>query len=285
MASKTSSIALSLFAYIFILLSFIPYSFASDNPPHHIISLAPSITESLYALGLEDSVIGISIYCPAGNTRKEHIGTIWEPNVEKILSLSPDLVLATKEGNKKGDVLKLIKLGIPVVTVESDRNFNDICDNFLQIGRSVGKEKKAREIIAAAKARIKAVQDRVSGKNPVRTFWEVGAKPLFTVSAGSFIDDFCRYTGCSNIFSDIKIRYPRISREEVVRRDPEAILLVSMGDVTEAELRSWAAFPELGAVRSERVFIIKSSDIFTPTPLTFAKGVEIIAGLLHPNEK
>lgn len=244
--------------------------------------MAPSITESLYDLGVEESVIGISIYCPAGKTPKERIGTIWEPNIEKIVSLSPDLVIITKEGNKKGDALKLRKFGISVAIVESDRNFYDICNNFLTIGKYIGKEDRAREIIATARTRVKAVQNRVSGEKPVRVFWEVGARPLFTVSADTFIDDFCRYTGSTNIFADIRTRYPRISREEVVKRNPAAILLVAMGDVTEDEQRSWAGFTDLEAVRSNRVFIIKTSNIFTPTPLTFARGVELFADLLHP---
>jgi iron complex transport system substrate-binding protein len=250
--------------------------------PQRIVSLAPSVTESLYELGAENRVIGISVYCPKGASKKEVIGTVWEPNIEKILSLAPDLVIATKEGNKRASVEKLQSLGIRVLTVGEDRDFESICDNFLKLAGAVGKEERAKQLITEASARINGVQRALLREPKVRVFWEVGAQPLFTISRHSFINDFSRYTGSSNIFSALGARYPQVSREEVLKRDPDAILLVTMGDVTGSERARWENFTQIAAVRNDRIAVIDAPEIFTPTPLTFAKGVEIVARLLHP---
>lgn len=254
---------------------------AAAQTPKRIVSLAPSVTENLYALGLESNVVGISVYCPAGTTKKERIGTLWEPNIEKILTLSPDLVIASKEGNKKGPVHKLRGLGIPVYVVDDDRDFATICANFLSLGKRLGEEDRARTIVVSARARVQEVALKLRGRPLVRVFWEVGARPLFTISRQSFINDFNTYTGCTNIFDDLALRYPQVSREEVLKRDPDALLLVTMGDVTGEEKKYWESFPVLSAARNRRIFVISASEIFTPTPLTFARGVELIASIVH----
>jgi len=263
-----------------IVLTIIAVSFAET--PKRIISLAPSVTESLYQLGLEDRVVAITMYCPRGTHPKEIIGTLWEPNIEKIAALSPDLVIISKEGNQKSTLQKLQELRIPTYVIQEDRDFKSLCDNYLGLGRRVGKEKEAREIVAEATRGIEAVRKRVATEKPLAVFWEVGAQPLFTISNNSFINDFNTYAGSVNLFRDVNVRYPKISREEVVRRDPDAIIIVAMGDVTKNEQDYWRQFGSMAAVRNKRIYVIRSQEIFTPTPLTFLKGVERIAALLHP---
>lgn len=250
--------------------------------PNRIVSLAPSITESLYQLGREDAVIATTVYCPKGTRPKESIGTLLEPNIEKIASLSPDLVIISKEGNRQGVLNKLQELGIPVYVIEEDRSFDSICDNYLRLARVVGREKKAIEIIAQTRVKLAAIQCRIRNKKPLRVFWEVGARPLFTISRNSFINDFNTYVGAVNLFNDINLRYPKISREEVIKRNPDAIILVAMGDVTKNELDYWKQFQGIAAVRDRRLFVVEMQEIYTPTPPTFLKGVELIANLLHP---
>jgi iron complex transport system substrate-binding protein len=252
------------------------------DAPKRIVSLAPSITESLYQLGLEASVAGITTYCPRGTTPKQVVGTLWEPDIERILALAPDLVVASKEGNRKAAVLKMRELGLNVCILDEDRDFESICANFRTLGAAVGKAAEAQAVIARTRASLAAIQKRTRRGKPVRVFWEVGARPLFTISRNSFINDYGRYTGSVNIFDDVSTRYPKISREEVLRRDPDALIIVAMGDVTRSESASWQRFPGMAAVRNNRIYVIASQEIFTPTPLTFLKGAELIAGLLHP---
>ncbi|MHB9155458.1 MAG: ABC transporter substrate-binding protein [Endomicrobiales bacterium] len=249
--------------------------------PRKIVSLAPSITKNLYLLGMEDAVIAVTRYCPPGTTHKENIGTVLEPNIEKIVSLSPDLVIATKEGNNAGTVKKLASLGIPVFVMDSVNSYDDICRGFLALGTFVGKEERARAIIEDASRRLSVIRDKIRGRPLVTVFWEVGAQPLFTASRKSFVNEFIERAGGINIFADARSRYPRISREEVVRRDPDVIILVTMGDVTEDEKRSWERFKQVKAVRSGSIFTLKDSFFTDPTPPAIADGVETMAAVLQ----
>lgn len=143
--------------FIILLLCISAITFAG-NFPERIISLGPVITEELFLLGVGDRVIGNTIYCinPPEAKTKEKIGTVIEINIEKILSLKPDLVLATNLTDQKA-VKKLKTLGIRVESFSYPENFNRICLDFLKLGKLVGKEKKAKEIIKKSKIDIKNI--------------------------------------------------------------------------------------------------------------------------------
>ena len=112
-----------------------------------IISLAPSVTESLYELGMDEQIIANTTFCSDGKIKKEKIGTFTEPNIEKIISLKPDLIIATKEGNNKAVVEKLIRLKLPVYVMETVAKFEDICNNFQSLADFLGKTETANKIV------------------------------------------------------------------------------------------------------------------------------------------
>ena len=116
-----------------------------------IISLAPSVTESLYELGIDKELIANTVYCSNGNFKKEKVGTVTEPNIEKIVSLNPDLIIATKEGNYKTIVDKLIRLKLTVYVMEPYSNFEDICFNFQQLADYLDKSDEAKQIVSNVK--------------------------------------------------------------------------------------------------------------------------------------
>ncbi|MCK4519916.1 MAG: ABC transporter substrate-binding protein, partial [Candidatus Omnitrophica bacterium] len=126
--------------------------YAGQNFPQRIISLGPSITEQLYLLSAQDRLVGCTIYCkrPKEAKSKEKVGTVVEVNLEKIIGLKPDLVLATSLTNFKA-IKKLKDLGIEVVSFFPPKNFDEICEQFLELGEIIGKEKKAEKIISKAK--------------------------------------------------------------------------------------------------------------------------------------
>ncbi|MCA6071883.1 MAG: helical backbone metal receptor, partial [Endomicrobium sp.] len=126
-----------------------------------IISLAPSITESLYELGLEQSIKGVTTYCPKGAIKKEVIGALLEPDIEKIILLNPDLVIATKEGNSKAIVEKLKRLGFDVYVVELSENFNEICENYYRLAEKLGRTKEAIKIINTANDSLQKIYNRL----------------------------------------------------------------------------------------------------------------------------
>ncbi|MDI6703663.1 MAG: cobalamin-binding protein [bacterium] len=251
--------------------------------PKRIVSLAPSITESLYLLGVEDRVVGVTVYCkyPEQAKMKDKVGTLLTPNLERIYSLRPDLVLATREGNREKTIKRLRDLGLKVFVFDERRDFRDICNQFLILGKMVGKRKEAMSIVNEAKKRFLKIKRKAIHFPKVKVFWEIGARPLVTVAKGTFSDQIIRTAGGVNIAHRSQVRYPRYSLEEVIRKDPDVIILVEMGDITSEEIKSWQRFKDLSAVKNRRIYTIEAHSVCSPTPITFVKGVEEVFHLLH----
>ena len=241
-----------------------------------IISLAPSVTRSLYELGLEENIKAVTIYCPKGNTSKENIGTLLEPNIEKIISLKPDLIISTKEGNNKSAIEKMQRLGCKIYVMDTVSSFDEICKNFQNLANYVGKKETAETIISNVIKDINEITAKTKDKKPEKIFWEVGAKPLFTAGKKSFVNNYNKFLGTTNIFDDIDMRYPNVNMESVIIKNPDIILLVNMGDITFEEMQRWKKIKTINAVKNNRIYMLDVNDIFTPTPLTFLKGVKII---------
>jgi iron complex transport system substrate-binding protein len=262
----------------------VPAFSAEPPPPRRIISLSPAHTEAIYQLGEEDKLVGVTTFClyPPQARAKEKIGTLLEPNMEKMVTLKPDLVLAT-ELNPQSYLQKLRSLGLKVVVFPPEKTLNQIMDNFRSLGRIIGAADKAEKIIRDSRQRIEAVQKRVRGAPKIRVFWEVGAFPLVTVARDTFVDELIDLAGGINIAHDLKGRYIRYSREEVIRQNPEVIILISMGEVSHEELGGWKKFKDLKAVRQNRLYIMEAHIVSSPTPLTFTKGLEQVARFLFPD--
>lgn len=247
-----------------------------------IVSLAPSITHCLYELGLDSAIVGITAYCPKGITKKTIIGTLWEPNIEEIVALKPDLIIASKEGNKKNSIATMKKLGLTVIVVEAARNFDEICSNTTHLGTILSRTKQAAAVVATAQRRIEAVRmRRQASHSRVTVFWEVGARPLFTIGTRSFMNDYNQYLNTVNLFGDISIGYPQVSREEVLRRNPDVMFIIAMSGVSVQEKQQWHSYTTITAVRNNRVFYIDNQDYLVPTPLNFAAAAEHFDQLLN----
>lgn len=258
--------------------------FAKEDYPQRIISLGPAITEELFLLGASDRLVGCTVYCqrPEEAKKKEKIGTVIEVNLEKIIALQPDVVLAASLTNPKA--IELLKnLGIKVIEFPDARNFSEICSSFLELGRIVGREKEAEEIIKTAGNKVNALAAKLQGLPKPRVFIQVGAKPLVTVTEDSFVNDFIEFSGGINIAEGIM--YPRYSREKVLESNPEVIFIVTMGINGEKERETWQGYRALKAARDNRIYILDSYWLCSPTPVSFVEALEIIAGLLHPQNE
>ncbi|MCA6070152.1 MAG: helical backbone metal receptor [Endomicrobium sp.] len=246
-----------------------------------IISLAPSITESLYELGLEQSIKGITIYCPKGAIKKEIIGALLEPDIEKIILLNPDLIIATKEGNSKAIVEKLKRLKFDVYVVESPENFNEICENYYRLAEKLDRTKEAIKIINTANDSLQEIYDRLKNFDKLKLFWEIGIKPLYTAGNKSFVNDYNYYSKTINVYKNINARYLSVDIEDVIERNPDIILLVNTGYFNSQEPKNWKKYKTINAVKNNKVFMINSNNIFATTPLTFANGVKIITQAIY----
>ena len=251
--------------------------------PERIISLGPSITEELYLLGVQDKLIGCTMYCkkPEEAKAKEKVATVIEVNLEKVISLKPDIVLATSLTDIKS-VQKLKDLEIKVVDFPLPESFSQINDQFLKLGKITGKQKEAAEIINIAKNKVDLIRNKVKDLQRPEVFFQVGAKPLFTITGDSFINDFIEYAGGINIAENLKSGF--FSREEVLKADPDILIIVTMGIKGEKEKKIWGKYTTLKAVKNDNIFIIDSYKLCSPTPQSFVEALEEIANILHPED-
>lgn len=257
-----------------ILLFFITTNLFADY--RRIISLAPSVTESLYELGIDEELIANTVYCYDGNSKKEKIGTVTDPNIEKIISLNPDLIVATKEGNYKTVIDKLLRLKLTVYVMEPYLSFDDICTNFQKLADFLNKSNEARKIINDTKTEISILSNEAKNKYKEKIFWEVGANPIFTVGNKSFVNEYNKYINGTNVFEYIDMRYPNISVESVIEKNPDVILLVNMGDVSDQEIYKWNKYKNITAVKNNQIYLLEADDIFTPTPKKFLNGIKVL---------
>lgn len=252
--------------------------------PMRIISLGPFLTKTVYLLGAGERLVADTRYCedPEQYGQKEKIGTLTHVNVEKIISLKPDLVLAS-QFTKEKQLRVLEQFNIKTVQFKNPENFEKICSNTIYLGQLIGKERRAREIVKSAAARVQEVERLTMHLSPKRVFIQVGIKPIHTSNESTFVNEFIKRTGGINIAG--KEDSGIYSREKVVKENPDVILISTMGSSKHAgskEKRQWQAFNSMTAVKNNAVYLLDSEVICSPTPLIFAGALEDIARLIHP---
>jgi len=252
--------------------------------PKRIIPLAPSLTEILYYIGLGDYVAGVTEYSyyPPEAREKPSVGSYVDPNIEKIISLSPDLVIGTKDGNLPNSVYLLEQARIPVYVV-NPRNVRDSLSTIDEIGSLCGVSDRAHQLVQNLNKRLEAVQNAVaSGERPL-VFIQINSSPIMTVNKDTFLHDLIRLAGGTNMTADEPNTYPRISIEEVIRKKPDIIIISTMGKEGEFEeaREEWMKWKSIPAVRNNRVYLI-DSDIINRPSQRIIDGLEAMARLIHP---
>ena len=260
---------------IAILLLLLPGIKLSAENFRRIISLTPSVTQSIYYLGAREALVGCTSYCHiAKKDGVEIVSSAIKPNLEKIAALKPDLVLASGMISER-DINTLRRLGIKVEILSTPKSYEEICTQFAAIGKLTGKEHEANQIIKNSRERVNSVYTKMmaSGKRD-RFFIQIGAAPIYTVIPHTFMDDYIKFSYGENIACDLESG--TIGREFVVARDPDYIFIVTMGIVGKNEESVWRGFKNLKAVRKNKIFILESEQACQPTPVTFAETLEII---------
>jgi iron complex transport system substrate-binding protein len=268
----------------FLFLTFSLQAATAADYPKRIVSLGPINTENVYLLGAEDRLVANTSYCvrPEAAREKEKIGSVMQVSIEKIIILKPDLVLATGLTQPQ-QLRKLQELGIRVVQVKQPASFSAICEDFLKLGRLLGLEERARQIVDGAKIKVEAIHRRVSVFPEKKVFLQVGSQPLFGSVRSSFTHDYIRLAGGSNILENQKTG--TTGYEKVIVRNPDVIIIAIMGTesgVAAQEKEKWQRYSSISAVRKGHVHVINPDLVCSPSPATFAESLEIIAGLIHP---
>ncbi len=269
--------------FVLIVIWVLAFRSVADEPKR-VISLAPSITEAIYFLEAEDMLVGCTTYCKKPQKalgEKEIVATVVDINTEKIIGLNPSLVLVSSLADKNS-LRKIEGVGIEVIVLPQPKSFNELCEQFLMLGDVLGKENMAKEIVKSARGRVSKEVKRIEGLKKPSVFIQVGARPLFTVTKNYLLNDFIKLAGGVNIAEhEITGHY---SREQVVDKNPDFIIVVTMGIVGEQEKEIWEGFESLEASKNKRIFIIDSDKVCSPSPLTFVDSLREISKILHPLE-
>ncbi len=237
------------------------------QPAQRIISLAPHLTELLFAAGAGEHVVGTVEYSnfPAAAQRIPRIGDSAQLDLERIVALKPDLIVVWQNGNAQRQLDKLLRLGVPVY-YNASRRLAGIARAIEQLGRLAGTETIAFPVARAFVAREAELRQGYAGRSSVTVFYQIWDKPLMTVNGDHLISDVIRLCGGQSVFADLKLLTPVISTEAVLAADPEAIGGVSAEAGQAGSLDAWKKWPHLKAVARGNLFIIPADLITRNTP-------------------
>lgn len=251
--------------------------------PTRIVSLAPSVTEMLFAIGAGDVVVGVTDFCdypPEAATRAK-VGYA-NPNVEMLAALQPDLVLAPHEFLKPDVILKLEQLKIPVFILAA-ATVEDIFGHLQTLGRMLDRPAAANNLVLTLRGQISAIKARMQHVAPVRVLYVLNSQPLITVGPGSYIDQLIGMAGGTNVAAQSSTPYPRLSMEVVLERDPEVLLFPTgkAEGISESEQQAWRQWPTLTAVKQGRLHQIPADLLNRPGPRV-AQALDLLTDILHP---
>lgn len=238
-----------------------------DGPAARIISLAPHLTELLYAAGAGDRVIAVVEYSdyPPDARRLPSVGNASRVDLERVIALGPDLVIGWKTGNDRGDLAALERLGIPVFVTEIGM-IREIPQAIENLGRLAGTEAVAMAAADRFRIELDALERRYAGRAPVTVFYQIWERPLMTINGRHFIADSIRLCGGVNVFADIEPIAPAVSVEAVIEANPAVIINSASDDRNTAQLEAWRRWPAISAVRDNHLYGIPSDLIARPTP-------------------
>ena len=247
-----------------------------------IVSLAPSVTETLFALGAGPDVVGVSQYCdyPPQVRDLPRVGSFLTPNLEAIIALRPTLVVGLELSSDVRQIRALSSMGYPVLMVSAD-TLQQIETSIETVGARINRRPQARQLVADIQAQIAAVQNRLTNVKPQRALMLVGHEPLVAVGAGTYLDELMRIARADNIAAAAGQQWPHLSMEYIIAMRPEVVLDGSMGSDPSSTSAFWERYPAIPAVRDHRVLGYAQDPIFHAGPRV-GQSLEIIARMIHP---
>ncbi len=282
---------LKLIALSFCFLFFMGLGTAwSKSYPQRIISMSPSITETLFALGVGNRVVGVTDFCsyPKEACALPKIGGLLNPSVEAWITLKPDLIIHQDDSHKLR--INAENLGIPTLAVSMTR-LRNIFKTIRTLGEVLGCEPDAQTLIAKLHSGIKNQQTRLEGvpKKSTLLLLSEGSDPnraLYAAGRSTFLGELLELAGGENILTDPEINYPKISKEFILRHSPEVIIEAGpdanlSAEERERKLKKWQRFPTLTAVKNKDIYFIGAEYILIPGP-RFLNILDHFARVLHP---
>lgn len=263
--------------YFFLLVVSLLFSCATTFAQHRVVSLSPIASKAIDVLGASDQVVGCTKWCPFAD-EKEIVANAIDVNIEQVFRLSPDVVFTSTLTNQE-NINTLKQLGVLVVELPRTTSFDMMCEELLLISSYLGKEEKAKHEIKIAKENLAIAKKRIiKGKSP-KVVFQVGSKPVFVAIPNTFVDDYIIQAGAINVFDDIT--HGSVSRESVVRRNPDAIFISTMPAAASHDEQQWLTFNEMSAVQLGNIMYIDQNKASSPTIHTFVEVVELMIDVLY----
>ena len=251
-------------------------TFELSEPPKRVVTLAPNLTEMIYALKQEDRLVGNTLYCnyPAEAENITKVGDMIALNYEILLSLKPDLVFITIEGNTKETYNRLNELGIRVF-VSNPRNYEDIKKTFRQFGKIFDVSVLADSLIQDWDKSLQSIEV-VEQKKRRTVLFLASVTPIIAAGQNTFINEYIKMCGLENIVKDSSINYPVFSREEILKVDPDFIIYASMTKLEESYLSDvYAEWKNLKAIKNNNVIYVDPDLFYRPGP-RFVQAVKTL---------
>jgi len=255
-----------------------PPATESPDGPHRVVALAPSMTDTLVALGLADRIVGVSDYCPDVGTTPPpvRVGGLNNLNVEAVLALRPDLVMSVQNPGDRS-LVAFAERGVALYT-DDPQSLAQVFASIEAIGARFHRGERAQELTRTLRERLARVEKANAGRPRPRVYVEVDAQGPWTIGRNSFVRDAVAAAGGDNLFDDVASPYPTVSEEAVATRDPDWILLLHPRDVA---FEQRGAFARLRAVREDRVIADLDRDLLLHSSPRLVDGVEALAAKLH----
>ncbi len=262
-----------------------------DTPPpievNRIVSLAPNLTEILFALGLDKKVVGVTLYSdyPPAALKKPKVGTFWQLNVEAVIAAKPDLVLTLgfEQQNRLAGQLK--RIGYNCLTLNIEK-VNDLFEAIEKIGTATGKKLRANELTGDIRRNLDGLSALVGSRTKVRVLWVVQREPLRVAGRDTFVNETIELAGGENAIGPTLHKYPPIGAEQVIACRADVIIEPAMNqnDLTaqhDKATQYWSRFKNVPAVANNRIYVINGDTVSRLGPRLY-EGTELIARCLRP---
>lgn len=239
-----------------------------NEPAERIVALAPHIVENVYKAGVGKHLVGAVAHSDYPDAAKKlpRVGTYANINMEAVVALNPDLVIAwaSEPGTARNKIHILQRMGIPVY-IANPQTLKDIAEGIVDYGKLGGRPKHAQQVAQAYLARLTELKQRYSNRAPVTVFYQVWNEPLITLSGAEFVGAVIRLCGGRNVFAELSAVAPKISLESVLARDPQAIVTSGRDGVFQGWLSAWKQWSKLDAVANGHLFYVPPDILHRPT--------------------
>ena len=245
------------------------------GPVERVVSLAPSLTESIYAVGAGDKLVGVTAYCnyPESATAIEKVGDTQTPNIERIVALKPDVVFVSTASQLEAFMATLEQQGIAIYVMDA-KSIGEVIDDLRTLGRLLSSENSTEQLATGLAERVAKVEAEPSSKPTV--FIQISNEPLFTIGKDSYLTEAVAKAGGESVTKDVPSGYPKLSKETASAMSPDVIILSDSEDNREPNV----VFKSSPAVKNGRVYRINADIISRPGP-RLVDALEEIAGFLH----